>query len=112
MDRINGSRIAYISITMATHTPAPRVLETVVTDDSLLKKDASTHVAHDKDVPAVSKQVMKAYRRAMKSGKAQDAKSRRICAALRAEREGTDPPADPVIREKPVAKAQTSLSDF
>ena len=97
---------------MTTYAPSPGVLETVVTDDSLLEKDVSTHASHDKDAPALSKQVMKAYRRALKAGKARDAKSRQICAALRAKREGTELPVDPVIREEPAAKLQTSLNDF
>jgi hypothetical protein len=93
------------------HSPVPGVLETVVTDD-LLEKDVVTHASRDKDVTPLSKQVMKAYRRAKKAGEAQDAKSRQICALLRAKREGTDPPVDPVIREEPTAKVQTLLSDF
>jgi hypothetical protein len=96
---------------MDIHSPSPEVLETVVTDE-LLEKDVSTHASHGEDVPALSKQVMKAYRRAMKAGKAQDARARRICAVLRAKREGTDPPVEPVVREEPVAKVQMSLSDF
>ncbi len=97
---------------MSTHTPASGVLETVITDDSLLEKDVSTHASHDKDAPALSKQVMKAYRRAMKAGKARDAKSRRICAVQRAKRDGTDHPFDPVIIEESAPKVQTLLSDF
>lgn len=97
---------------MTTHTPAPGILETVITVESLLKTDVSTHASHDKDVPALSKQVMKAYRRAMKAGKARDAKSRHLCAVQRAKREGTELPADPVIREEPTAKVQMLLSDF
>jgi hypothetical protein len=97
---------------MGTHSPSPRVLETVVTDDDLTKGDVSTHASRGKDVTQLSKQVMKAYRRAKEVGEAQDAKSRQICALLRAKREGTDPPVDPVIREEPTAKVQTLLSDF
>ena len=104
--------ITSADVIMTTHTPTPGVLETVITDDSLLKKDVSTHASHDKDVPAVSKQVMKVYRRAMKASKARDAKSRQICAALRAKREGTEIPVEPAIREEPTAKVQTLLSDF
>ena len=97
---------------MTTHTPVPGVLETVVTDDSLLEKDVSTHASHDKDAPALSKQVMKAYRRALKAGKARDARSRQICAVQRAKREGNDLPFDPVIIEESAPKVQTLLSDF
>ena len=97
---------------MNNHSPAPGILETVVTDDDLLKRDVSTHASCGKDVPAFSKQVMKAYRRAKKASKARDAKSRQICAVQRAKREGTDPPVVPAIREEPAAKVQTSLSDF
>ena len=97
---------------MDTHSPSPGVLETVVTDDDLLKGDVSTHASCGRCPPALSKQVMKAYRRAMKAGKERDAKSRQICAVQRAKREGTDPPVDPVIREEPAAKVQTLLSDF
>lgn len=97
---------------MSTHTPASGVLETVITDDSLLEKDVSTHASHDKDATALSKQVMKAYRRAKKAGEVRDASSRQICAVQRAKREGTVQPFDPVIIEEPTAKVQTSLSDF
>ena len=97
---------------MNNHSPAPGVLETVITDDSLLEKDVSTHASRGKDAPALSKQVMKAYRRAKKAGEERDARSRQICAVLRARREGTDAPVDPVIREEPVAKVQMLLSDF
>ena len=97
---------------MDTHSPSPGVLETVVTDDDLLKGDVSTYASRGRDPPAVSKQVMKAYRRALKAGKAQDAKSRQICAVQRAKREGTDPLVDPVIREESAPKVQTLLTDF
>lgn len=97
---------------MDSHSPSPGVLETVVTDDSLLKPDVSTHASHGKDAPALSKQVMKAYRRALKVGKAQDAKSCHSCAVQRAKREGTALPAGPAMREEPTAKVQTLLSDF
>ena len=97
---------------MGTHTPSPGVLETVVTDDSLLEKDVSTHASRGKDVPALSKQVMKAYRRAKKASEAQDVKSRHLCAVMRSKREGTDHPFDQVIIEESAPKAQTMLSDF
>ena len=97
---------------MSSHTPSPGVLETVVTDEDLLNPDASTHASRGEDVPALSKQVMKAYRRAMKAGKARDAKSCQICAVQRAKREGTDPPFEPVIIEESATKVQMSLSDF
>ena len=97
---------------MRHHSPFPGILETIVTDDSLLEKDVSTHASRDKDAPALSKHVMKAWRRAMKAGKAQDAKSRHSCAAQRAKREGTDLPFDPVIVEESAPKVQMLLSDF
>jgi hypothetical protein len=97
---------------MDTHSPSHGVLETIVTDDDLLKGDVSTHASCGKDAPTLSKQVMKAYRRAMKAGKERDAKSRQICAVQRAKREGTDPLVGPVIREESTAKVQTLLSDF
>lgn len=97
---------------MKHHSPSPGILETVVTDDALLKKDVSTHASRDKDVPALSKHVMKAYRRAKKAGEAQDAKARHSCAVLRAKREGTDHPVNPAMREEPAPKVQTLLSDF
>ena len=97
---------------MDSHTPAPGILETVVTDEDMLKRDVSTHASRGEDVAAMSKQVMKAYRRAKKASKARDAKSRQICAVLRAKREGNTLPVVPVIREEPVAKVQTLLSDF
>ena len=97
---------------MDSHSPAPGVLETVVTDEDLLKTDVSTHASRGNNVPALSKQVMKAYRRAMKAGKARDAKSRQICAVQRANREGTDHPFEPVIIEESAPKVQTSLNDF
>ena len=97
---------------MKHHSPSPGILETFVTDEDLLKRDVSTHASRDKDAPALSKQVMKAYRRALKAGKARDANSRRICASQRAKREGTALPAGPAIREEPTAKKQMLLSDF
>ena len=97
---------------MSTHSPAPGVLETVITDDTLLKKDVSTHASHDKDAPALSKSAMKMYLSAKEAAEDRDAISRRICAVQRAKREGTDRPFDPVIREEPTAKVQTSLNDF
>jgi hypothetical protein len=97
---------------MGTHFPSYGVLETVVTDDDLLKPDVSPHAPRGEDVPALGKQVMKAYRRAQKAGEAQDTKSRQICAVLRAKREGTDHPFDPVTREESASKVQTLLSDF
>jgi len=97
---------------MDTCTPSPGVLETVVTKDSLLKKDVSTHASHDKDVPAVSKQAMKAYRRAKKASEVQNIRSRRICAEMRSKREGSDLHVVPVIREEAALKVQMLLSDF
>jgi hypothetical protein len=97
---------------MTAYTPSPGILETIVTDEDLLKKDVSTHASHDKAVPAVSKQVMKMYRRAKKASKARDARSRQICAVQRAKREGTDAPFVPEIREEPTSKVQMLLSDF
>ena len=97
---------------MKTRIPAPGVLETVVSDEDILKTDVSTHASRGEDVTALSKQAMKAYRRAMKAGKARDARSRQICAALRAKREGTEIQVVPVIREEPTAKVQMLLSDF
>ena len=97
---------------MDTHPPSPGVLETVVTDDDLLKPDVSTHASRGEDVTPLSKQVMKAYRRAKKVGVAQDAKSRQICAVLRTKRDGTDHLFDPVTREESAPKVQTLLSDF
>ena len=97
---------------MNTHTPSPGVLETVVTDEDLLKEDVSTHASRGEDVPALSKQVMKAYSKAKEVGEARDAKSRQTCAMLRAKREGTDPPVEPVTREESAPKVQTLLSDF
>ena len=97
---------------MNTHSPLPGVLETVVSDDDLLEKDVSPHASRGKDVPAVSKQVMKAYRRAKKASKARDLVSRRTCALLRAKREGTDHPFEQVIIEESSSKVQTLLSDF
>ena len=97
---------------MDTHSPSHGVLETVVTDEALLKNDASTHASRGKDVTQLSKHVMKAYRRAKEAGEERDAKSRQICAVLRAKRDGIDPPVDPVIREESTSKVQTLLSDF
>ncbi len=97
---------------MKTHAPSHGVLETVVSDEDILKTDVSTHASRGEDVTALSKQAMKAYRRALKAGKARDAKSRHLCAVQRSKREGTDLPFDPVIREEPMAKVQMSLSDF
>ena len=97
---------------MDTHSPSPGVLETVVTDDDLLKGDVSTQVSCGKDVPTLSKQVMKAYSKAKEVGEARDAKSRQTCAMLRVKREGTDPLVDPVIREESAPKVQTLLTDF
>ena len=97
---------------MNTHTPSPRVLETVVTDDDLLKGDVSTHASRGRDPPAVSKQVMKAYSKAKEAGEAQDAKSRQICGVQRAKREGTGHSFEPVTREESALKVQTLLSDF
>jgi hypothetical protein len=94
------------------HSPSPGILETVVTDDSLLEKDASTHASRDEDASAASKHVMKAYRRAKKAGDTRDARSRQMCAVQRAKREGTVPPVDLGIRKEPVTKVQTVLSDF
>jgi len=94
------------------HSPTPGVLETFVTDDSLLEKDVSTHASRGKDVPAVSKQVMKAYRRAKKAGEARDAKSRQMCAEMRSKREGTEHLPKPGIIEEPAANVQKLLSDF
>jgi hypothetical protein len=95
-----------------THSPSPGVLESVVTDDDLLKPDVSTHASRGEDVTPLSKQVMKAYRRAKKAGKAQDTKARRTCAMLRDKRDGTDHPFEPVTREESAPKVQTLLSDF
>ena len=97
---------------MDTHSPSPGVLETVVTDDDLLKGDVSTYASRGEDVPTLSKQVMKAYSKAKEAGEARDAKSRQICAVQRAKREGTDPLVDLVTREEPAPKVQTLLSDF
>lgn len=97
---------------MKTYSPLPKVIETVITDDSFLEKDASTHASRGEDVSALSKQAMKAYRRAKKASKERDAKSRRICATLRARRDGTDHPFEQVIIEESATKTQTSLSDF
>lgn len=97
---------------MHTVSPAIGILETVVTDESLLEKDVSTHASRDEDASAASKHVMKAYRRAKKAGEARDAISRQMCAVQRAKREGTVFPADMVKREAPAAKVQTLLSDF
>jgi len=97
---------------MPTYTPSPGILETVVTEESLLKKDVSTHASRGKDVPALSKQAMKAYRRAKKVGKARDARSRLICVELRSKREGTPIPFDDVTPVAPKDEVQTLLSDF
>ena len=94
------------------HSPAPGVLETVVSDEDLLEKDVSTHASRGEDTSAVSKQAMKAYSRAKKASKARDLVSRRSCALLRAKREGNDHPFDPVIIEESSSKVQTLLSDF
>lgn len=97
---------------MTTHAPSHGVLETVVSDEDILKNGASTHASRGEDVSALSKHAMKAYRRAKKASKERDAKSRRICAVLRSKREGTDRPFEPVIIEESATKTQTSLSDF
>lgn len=97
---------------MSTHTPSPCIVETIITADSLLKKDVSTHASHDKDAPAVSKQAMKAYRRAKKASEAQNIRSRRICAEMRSKREGSDLHVVPMIREETALKVQMLLSDF
>ena len=97
---------------MDTHSPSPGVLETVVTDEDLLKPDVSTHASRGRGPPAVSKQVMKAYSKAKEAGEAQDAKSRQTCAMLRAKREGTGHSFESVTREESAPKVQTLLSDF
>lgn len=97
---------------MNIHSPSPGILETVVTEESLLKGDVSTHASRGEGVPAMSKSTRAMYRKAMKASKARDAKSRQICAVQRAEREGTAHPVDPVVIEEPTAKVQTSLNDF
>ena len=97
---------------MDTHSPSSGVLETVVTDDDLLKEDVSPHASRGKDVPTFSKQVMKAYSKAKEAGEAQDTKSRQTCAMLRAKRDGPDPPVEPVTREESASKVQMLLSDF
>ena len=116
----NGSDVLHIGSVWATtgnvimnaHSPSPGILETVVAEESLLKKDVSTHDLHDEEAPAMSKSTRAMYRRALKARKAQDAESRQICAMQRAKREGTDHPVDPVITEEATPKVQTLLSDF
>ena len=104
---------------MGSHSPSPGILETVITEDSLLEKDVSLHASRGEDATALSKRdkkrpntVKDAFDAAKSASEAQNAKSRQICAVQRAKREGTDPPVVPVIREEPTAKAQTLLSDF
>ena len=97
---------------MNSHSPSPGVLETVVADEDLLTPGVSTHASRGEDVSALSKQVKKAYRKALKASKARDVISCQICAVQRAKREGTAAPVDPVMREEPAAKVQMSLSDF
>ena len=97
---------------MNTHSPSPGVLETVVTDDDLLKGDVSTYASRGEDVPTLSKQVMKAYSKAKEAGEARDAKSRQTCAMLRVKREGTGHSFESATREESAPKVQTLLSDF
>ena len=94
------------------YSPAPGVLETVVNDEDLPKDGVPTHASHDKDAVAMSKQAMKAYRRAKKAGKVQDARARMICAEMRAKREGTPTTFNDVAPVAPKKAAQTSFNDF
>ena len=97
---------------MKLYSPSPQVLETAISDEDLFKNDVSDPTSCDEDGAAVSKQAMKAYRRAKKASQVQNIRSRRICAEMRSKREGTDHPFEPVIIEESVPKVQTSLNDF
>lgn len=87
-------------------------IETVVSDEDLVKNDVSDHAPRGEDVIEVSKQAMKAYRRAKKASEVQNIRSRRICAEMRSKREGTDHPFEPVIIEESAPKVQMLLSDY
>ncbi|OEU76329.1 MAG: hypothetical protein BA864_07425 [Desulfuromonadales bacterium C00003093] len=99
-------------INMKTYAPSPQVLETAISDEDLLKNDVSNHTSYGEDVTAMSKQAMKAYRRAKKASEVQNIRSRRICAEMRSKHDGIDHPFEPVIIEESVPKIQTSLNDF
>ena len=92
---------------MSTYTPATGILETVVNDEDM--EDTVTPVIPE---PKMSRSLTTVYNSAMKAGKAQDARSCRICAELRAKREGTPTPFDDVAQVAPKKVAQTSFNDF
>ena len=85
--------------------------ETVVTDADLRRAHAAAEPEPPADggKPAVSRQVMAAYRRARAAGAVQNARSRQIVAEARQEREG-EPAAGRVV--VPAAGGQTTIADF
>ena len=92
---------------MSSHSPSPGVLETVVSD-----KDIEIAPPIHAPEPKMSKSLRTTYNRAKKAGKVQDGRAQRICAELRARREGTPAPFDDVAQVAPKKAAQTSFNDF
>jgi len=95
---------------MDTHRETPDVLETVYTDDDILRSlNASCPPSENIERPTYSNAVMRAFRRAKRASEKNNARSRRIVEEMRMKREHNcgDDTAPPHRTQK-----QTTLEIF